>query len=126
MSMPPPIQPPPMSASSGGAPVPNHLIWAIVSTILAFCLCCVIGAIPGVVAIVFAAKVNGALDRGDFAEARRASDTAKLWCWITTGLVALGLLINIGLLASGGMAGYQQRLQQIQQMQQQQQQHPQQ
>ncbi|TZF90690.1 CD225/dispanin family protein [Cognatilysobacter lacus] len=118
MSMPPPIQPPPMSAQPGGVPVPNHLVWAIVITIVSLCLCCIIGTIPGIVAIVFASKVNGALDRGDFAEARRSSDTAKLWCWITTGLCALGLLVNIGIMASGGMASYQQRLQQIQQMQQ--------
>jgi hypothetical protein len=107
-----------MSAPAGGVPVPNHLVWAIVITIVSLCLCCIIGTIPGIVAIVFAAKVNGALDRGDFAEAKRSSDTAKLWCWITTGLCALGLLINIGLMATGGMASYTERLQQLEQMQQ--------
>jgi hypothetical protein len=118
MSTPPPIQPPPMSAPAGGVPVPNHMVWAIVITILGFCLCCIFGVVPGIVAIVFASKVNGALDRGDFAEAKRASDTAKLWCWITTGLCALGLLINIGMIATGGMANSTERLQQLEQMQQ--------
>lgn len=118
MSTPPPIQPPPHVAPMGGERIPNYLVWAIVATILSFCLCCVIGTIPGIVAIVFASKVNGALDRGDFAEAKRSSDAAKLWCWITTGLCALGLLINIGLMATGGMANYAERLQQLEQMQQ--------
>ena len=123
MSTPPPIQPPPspmpppMSAPMGGERIPNYLAWSIVVTILSLCLCCVIGTIPGIVAIVFSSKVNSALDRGDFAEAKRSSDTAKLWCWITTGLCALGLLINIGVMATGGMASYTERLQQIEQMQ---------
>jgi hypothetical protein len=118
MSTPPPIPPPSMSAPVGGTPIPNYLAWSIVVTILSLCLCCVIGTIPGIVAIVFAAKVNGALDRGDFAEAKRSSDTAKLWAWITTGLCVLGLLVNLALIAGGGMANYTERLQQLEQMQQ--------
>lgn len=117
MSMPPPITPPPPPSSTpaqGGVPVPNHLVWAIIVTLLGFCLCCVVGSIPGIVGIVFASKVNGALDRGDFADARRLSDTAKLWCWIGTGFVALGLLASIAWFALGGMASYTEALQRMQ------------
>ena len=66
--------------------VPNYLAWAIIATVLSLCLCCVIGTIPGIVAIVFAAKVNTLLGQGDLAGAQRASNTAKVWCWVTTGL----------------------------------------
>lgn len=122
MSTPPPFQPapPPMSSTppgAGGVPVPNYLAWSIAITVVSLCVCCIIGTIPGIVAIVFSSKVNGALDRGDFAEAQRASASAKLWCWITTGLCALGLLINIGVMATGGMARYTEQLQQLEQMQ---------
>ena len=54
------------------AAVPNHLAWAIVSTVLATCLCCPLGLI-GIVAIVFSNKVNTLLRQGDIAGAQR--------CW---------------------------------------------
>ncbi|WP_133478796.1 CD225/dispanin family protein [Cognatilysobacter segetis] len=117
MSTPPPIHPPPPPMpppQAGGVPVPNYMVWAIIVAILGLCFCCGVGAIPGIVGIVFAAKVNGALDRGDFAEAQRSSDAAKLWCWIGTGLVILGVLLSIVSFATGGMAGYMETLQQMQ------------
>ena len=115
MSTPPPIYNAPNApVEDARHPVPTYMAWSIVSTILGLCLCCLVGAIPGVVAIVFSSKVNGALDRGNYAEAKRASDTAKLWCWITTALVVLGLLLNIWFYASGGPAWYQEVIQQAQ------------
>lgn len=113
MSMPPPIQPPPHAINAPGQPIPNYLAWSITITIVSLCLCCIIGTIPGIVAIVFSSKVNSALTAGDLAGAKRASDTAKLWCWITTGLCILGLLINIVWVMSGGVAQYQEMLQAI-------------
>jgi hypothetical protein len=107
----PPEQPPQATPAIG--PVPTHLAWAIVSTILAFCLCCVVGAIPGVVAIVFATQVNSRLTAGDRAGAEQASKNAKLWCWITTGLVILGLLLNIVTYATGGADRYREMLEQV-------------
>ena len=70
-------------------------------TILAFFVCCLSclsfpGIVTGVVAIVFASKVNGLLNQGDLEGARRASANAKTWCWVATGMAILGLLINIG------------------------------
>lgn len=112
MSAVPPM--PPSSAAPGS--VPNHLAWAIVSTVLATCLCCPLGLI-GIVAIVFSSQVNGKLNQGDLEGARRASDNAKTWCWVATAFAILGLLINIYFLASGGMEQYMEMMQQMQQMQ---------
>ena len=74
--------------------VPNYLVQAILVTLF----CC----LPmGIVAIVFAAQVNGKLQAGDHEGALQASSTAKLWCWISfgSGLVLAGIY----LLFFGGM-----------------------
>jgi hypothetical protein len=59
-----------------GQPEPdNHLVWAILSTVL----CC----IPfGIVSIVYATKVSGLWGEGRYAEAQAASDNAKKWAII--------------------------------------------
>ena len=78
MSTPPSF--PPEQASSYG-PIPNHMVWAILITIASFCLCCVVGAIPGVVAIVFASQVNSNLaagDRADFVQFRFDSEAHRI------------------------------------------------
>jgi hypothetical protein len=106
--------PPPVSTQS----IPNHLAWAIISMIVSFCLCCFVGGIPGVVAIVYAAQVNSELNHGNEAGARRASDNAKTWCWVATALAVLGVLLNVGLFMSGGAERYLETMQQIQQMSQ--------
>lgn len=101
---PPPWQPPP-------GPIPNHLVWAIVATVFNLCGVCaclgVVGIITGIVAIVFAAKVNGQLAAGDFEGAARASNAAKILCWVTTGFAAAGILwIVYRFTLGGGMAGF--------------------
>ena len=111
MSTPPPVMPPPPPMSpapqAGGPPIQNYMAWSIIVTILGLCFCCGVGSIPGIVGIVFASKANNARDRGDFAEATRNADTAKLWCWIGTALVVVGLAWS-GLSWSrmGGLEGY--------------------
>lgn len=95
--------------------VPNHLAWSIIVTVLSLCLCCIVGTIPGIVAIVFAAKVNTLLGQGDLAGAQRASSTAKTWCWVTTGLCIIGLLWTVySLTLGGGMAQWQMMMEQFQ------------
>jgi len=93
--------------------IPNSLAWSIISTVLATCLCCPLGLL-GIVGIVFSTKVNSLLAQGDIDGARRASNTAKTWCWVTTGLAILGLVINIIYFATVGSAGYMEMLQQYQ------------
>ncbi|MBU8977664.1 MULTISPECIES: CD225/dispanin family protein [unclassified Lysobacter] len=113
MNVPPPVPPSPSLAPR----VPNYLIWAILITIASVLFCCIIGTIPGIVAIVFAAQVNSKLAAGDEAGAWVASGRAKLWCWITTGLTILGLCWTIYFFTSGGMSQYQQMLQELEQAQ---------
>ncbi|HBK46447.1 MAG TPA: hypothetical protein DDZ67_08440 [Xanthomonadaceae bacterium] len=111
MSAVPPIHTPPPAAPL--QPVPNHLVWAIISTVLATCLCCPLGLI-GIVAIVFSTKVNSLLNQGDIEGAKRASANAKTWCWVATALAIIGLLINIAMFATGGAETYLQMMQQYQ------------
>lgn len=69
--------------------VSNYLWQSIAVTLL----CC----LPlGVVAIIYAAKVEPALRVGDVAGAKAASDSAKLWCWLAFGL---GLVSTLAYLA---------------------------
>jgi hypothetical protein len=103
--------PPPVSSAPGA--VPNHLAWSIISTVLATCLCCPLGLL-GIVAIVFSAKVNTLLNQGDVEGARRASATAKTWCWVATALAIIGLVWSIYWYSSGGMAQLQQIMEQAQ------------
>lgn len=110
------VPPPTPNAAPVHEPIPNHLAWAIVSTVLATCLCCPLGLV-GIVAIVFSSQVNSKLNQGDLEGARRASNNAKTWCWVATALAIIGLLLNIYVLATGGMAQYMQMMEQIQQQQ---------
>lgn len=105
----------PMSNPPGATPVPNYFTWALVSTILGFCLCCP-SVISGVVSIVYSNKVNTLLAQGDVDGARQASNTAKTWCIVTSVLAAIGLLTNIAWVATGGIGQYQEMLQQMQHM----------
>lgn len=78
--------------------VPNYLVQAILVTLF----CCLPA---GVVAIVFAAQVNGKVEAGDIAGARSASRNAKIWSWVSFG-VGLGLLVlYIGFIVLLGALG---------------------
>jgi len=90
----PPPAPPPEAPASPAAPrvtgpiphVPSHLTEAILVTVF----CCM----PfGIVAIVYAAQVNGRLEAGDVAGAQSASRSASNWCWASFwSIVALGII----------------------------------
>jgi ABC-type Fe3+ transport system permease subunit len=68
--------------------VPNYLTQAILVTIF----CC---PPTGIVAIVFAAQVNGKLERGDDEGAVRVSERAKLWSWISFGIGVASAVIPV-------------------------------
>ena len=72
--------------------IPNYMFTAILVTMFG----CVL---TGIVAIVAAAKVNSRLEVYDLLGAREASDTAKVWCWISFGIGVtfwiVFLLVNV-------------------------------
>lgn len=71
--------------------VPNHMVGAILTTIF----CCLIG---GIVAIIYASKVNTKLAQGDVEGAIAASNTANNWIIanIVVGLFWLVLAVVAG------------------------------
>lgn len=68
------------------APPPNHLVWAILTTIL----CCLPA---GVVSIVFAAQVNSKWAAGDYQGAYNASKNAKTWAIVSAVLGGLFVVV---------------------------------
>ncbi len=77
------------------APISNYLIPAILVTIF----CCWPFGIP---AIVFAAKVDGLVSRGDIAGAVEASRKAKTWTWVSFGC-GLGIILIYGVFMAIGI-----------------------
>jgi len=91
----------------GGAPPPNYLVWAILSTVL----CC----LPlGVASIVFSAQVNSKYAAGDLAGAQESARKAKLFAiWsaavtvvLTAIIVALAIVGTISSDSTSGTSGY--------------------
>ena len=77
-------------------PMPgNQLVLAILSTVLGFLCCSGINLPFGIVAIVFASQVNGKYAGGDFQGAISSAKQAKIWGWISMGLVILAFVLNL-------------------------------
>lgn len=83
--------------------VPNHLVWAILATLF----CCLPG---GIVALVYASRVDALLAGNQLQAARDASDKARFWCLVSVlapviGVVAYFFLLamTVGLGALSGM-----------------------
>lgn len=107
--------PPPANPYESGAqatrpsePVPNHMAWAIVSTVIATivtmltCCCLPLGLPSGIAAIVYSMRVNKHFEIGDIPGALEASKTAKTWCWVTTALaIIFSVLLVFSLLVNG-------------------------
>ncbi|MDE2844687.1 MAG: CD225/dispanin family protein [Chloroflexota bacterium] len=84
-----------------GSPVniPNYLVQAILVTIF----CCLPA---GVVAIVFAAQVNGKVAEGNLPEARRLSRNARTWCWVSFGVGLAFAIIYASIIIAAMIAGF--------------------
>lgn len=88
---------PPPIVDSAGKP-DNSLVWAILAT-----LCCCVPT--GIVAIVFAAQVDGKWDAGDHAGAEHAAEQARIWSWVSLGLGLASLVIYLLLGMAGALEG---------------------
>lgn len=78
--------------------VPNYLVHAILVTLF----CC----IPfGIVAIVYAAQVNGKLAAGDYAGAVAASNSAKTWSWASFLCGAIPIVLYMLAICAGAALG---------------------
>jgi len=107
---PPPPPPPPPPGGYGGSPYgpgpkpDNHLVWAILSTVL----CCLPLGIPS---IIFASQVDSKWAAGDYAGARESSEKAKKFAILSAGVV-VGLAVlffvvaMIGALVSSNSTDY--------------------
>ncbi len=93
MTQPPPPPGYPPQQPVGEAPK-NYLVWSILTTLF----CCLI---PGIVAIVFSAQVNGLWAQGRYAEAQKMSGRAKTWVIIAAVLGIIVIAINLIAYASG-------------------------
>jgi hypothetical protein len=96
--MPAPMYQPQSYGSSIQPKIVNYLWQSIVVTLL----CC----LPfGIVAIVYAAKVDGLVAAGDIVGAQAASKSAKLWVNLSAGSVLVIIAIYAVLAVIGVVAG---------------------
>lgn len=80
---------------SFGPQPPNHLVWAILTTVL----CC----LPlGVVSLVFAAQVDSFYTRGEYQKAVDASNKAKTWAIVSAACGVVGTIAWIILMVVAG------------------------
>ncbi|MDD2243417.1 MAG: CD225/dispanin family protein [Dysgonamonadaceae bacterium] len=92
-------------------PVPrNWLVESILVTILPFVLCGSILSLLGIIAIVYASQVESNYNRGDFANAETASNSAGRWTkitfWISVAwLILIVLAVVLTLVFAGSFIG---------------------
>ena len=75
-----------------------YLVLSIISTV-----CC---CLPfGIVGIVYAAKINSAMNAGDYAEAERSARLAKIWIIVA---FVVGIIVNViyALMIFAGIGNY--------------------
>jgi hypothetical protein len=83
---------------------PNNWLWL---AILVTVLCC----LPfGVAAIVYAAKVDSLYFSGRYEEAKRMSQSAKTWIFVSIGAALLYCILCIALVVTGNLPEYMQNI----------------
>jgi hypothetical protein len=91
---------PPPSPTAAPANIPNYLIPAILSLFCCWPL--------SIVAIIFAAQVNGKVASGDIQGAMDASKKAKLFSFIAIGIgLGLGLIYLVLMILGVGLGAIQ-------------------
>jgi len=93
---------------------PNHLVLAIVGTVLGICSPCCIGLIVGIIAIVFSTQVNSKFNAGDYPGAASSAKNARLLAYIAIGLGVLGIILNMIMVAIMGTDGYMEMIENYQ------------
>jgi hypothetical protein len=78
----------------------NYLTPAILTTIC----CC---PIFGIIAIVYAAQVNGKFDRGDYAGAEASAKKARMWVWISIISTIVVSALSVMMRSLGSLGGVQ-------------------
>lgn len=95
MSITPPYPPNPGFNPATPLKPKNWLTENIVATVVGLFCCCGVNAITGVIGIVFSTQVDTKYNAGDYAGAESSANTAKIMFYVTAGLVALGVILNI-------------------------------
>lgn len=94
-------QTPPVYQSSYEPEKPVNWVPYLVLSILTTVCCCV----PfGIVGIVYSAKINSAMNAGDYEGAQRAAKTAKIWI-IVAAVVGLIANIIVAIMTYSGILG---------------------
>lgn len=76
-----------------GAAINSHMDFAIVITVLAVMSCgAPVNLVLGIVAFLYANKVDQHIRSGNLEQAKGCANTAKTLCWIAVGIIALQLL----------------------------------
>lgn len=77
----------------------NWLVPAIIVTVVSGMCSCVFALPCGIVAIVYAAQVNGQVRANQIAQAARSARLARNWCLAACGVYAGGILFYIAFFA---------------------------
>lgn len=91
-----PLPQPPAYQGNYIAPViPTYMWQSVVATVVGLLSCCLLAFPFGIVAIVFAAKVEGLRVQGDLFGATTASNNAKTWMIISFSISALSIVLQV-------------------------------
>jgi len=88
-------QPPAYHGNYVAPQIPTYMWQSVVATVVGLPFCCILAFPFGIVAIVFAAKVEGLRVQGDHLGATTASNNAKTWMTVSFVCSALGIAMQV-------------------------------